>query len=87
MNCLDNRLYPLVLSAHKSKYSNLQNTDAPMEDFHSKASVFCLCLMRSYNDKMNNKCFFYLFQTYDKTRDYISENIALNHLPYFSLGS
>ena len=86
MNCLDNRVYPLALSAYKNKDPNLQNIDAPMEDFYSKASVFCLCLMRCYSDKMNDKWFFY-FQTYEKPRDYISKNIDLNHLPYFSLGS
>ena len=31
--------------------------------------------------------FFYIFQTYEKPRDYISKNVDLNHLPYFSLGS
>ena len=87
MNCLDNRVFPLLLSAHKNKDPNLQNIDALMEDFYSKAAVFCLCLMRCYSDKMNDKWLFYIFQTYEKPRDYISENIDLNHLPYFSLGS
>ena len=43
--------------------------------------------MRCYSDKMNDKWFFYIFQTYEKPRDYISKNVDLNHLPYFSLGS
>ena len=58
MSCVNNRVYPLVLSAHKNKHPNLQNTDAPMKYFYSKAAVFCLCSMRCYSNKMNDKWVF-----------------------------
>ena len=61
VNCIDNWVYPLVLSINMIKGSNLENVDALREDFHSVAVIFCHRLMVHYSENISHKCFFYVY--------------------------
>lgn len=61
VNCIDNWVYPLVLSINMIKGSNLENVDALREDFYSVAVIFCHRLMVHYSENINHKCFFMYF--------------------------
>ena len=78
VNCIDNWVYPLVLSINMIKGSNLENVDALREDFYSVAVIFCHRLMVHYSENISHKCFFmFIFHTYEKSRDYFSKNTEL----------